>query len=64
LNNVMTHGLRGMRERAAYLGGSVKVAGSQGNGTAIVVTIPKTEANMAEKTEDAEEEAVERSGES
>lgn len=63
LNNVMTHGLRGMRERAAYLGGSVKVTGSQGNGTTITVTIPKTDANMAEKTEEPEEEAVERNGE-
>lgn len=61
LNNVMTHGLRGMRERAAYLGGSVKVSGSQGNGTTIVVTIPKTEANMAEKTEEPAEENNETS---
>lgn len=54
LTNVMTHGLRGMRERAAYLGGSVKVAGAPGSGTTIVATIPKTEANLAVKTEELE----------
>jgi signal transduction histidine kinase len=43
--DVVTHGLRGMRERAGYLGGSVKVGGSQGNGTTIVISIPKTPAN-------------------
>ncbi|HWU96898.1 MAG TPA: PAS domain-containing protein [Oxalicibacterium sp.] len=56
LTNVMTHGLRGMRERAAYLGGSVKVSGAQGSGTTIVVTIPKTDANLAAKTEETTEE--------
>lgn len=56
LTNVMTHGLRGMRERAAYLGGSVKVSGAHGSGTTIAVTIPKTEANLAVKTEEVTEE--------
>ena len=59
---VITHGLRGMRERAGYLGGSVKVgSGVQGKGTTIVITIPKTAANMAEadaaETNDESEKA-------
>jgi PAS domain S-box-containing protein len=57
LTNVMTHGLRGMRERAAYLGGSVKVSGAQGSGTTVVVTIPKTDANLAVKNEEISEES-------
>jgi PAS domain S-box-containing protein len=43
---VVTHGLRGMRERAGYLGGSVKISSASGNGTTIVITIPKTAANL------------------
>lgn len=47
--DVVTHGLRGMRERAGYLGGSVRVGtGALGHGTTIMITIPKTAANMAE----------------
>lgn len=42
---VITHGLRGMRERVAYLGGTVRVNGAEGKGTTIVITIPKTPEN-------------------
>ncbi len=44
--DVVTHGLRGMRERVAYLGGTVRVSGAEGKGTTIVITIPKTPENM------------------
>jgi signal transduction histidine kinase len=37
----ITHGLRGMRERAGYLGGDVKITSAPGHGTSIVVTLPK-----------------------
>lgn len=37
----LTHGLRGMRERAGYLGGEVKIISAPGNGTSIVITLPK-----------------------
>ncbi len=36
-----THGLRGMRERAAYLGGSVSFSSTPGGGTTIRVHVPK-----------------------
>ena len=45
-SGTVTHGLRGMRERAGYLGGSVRIDSAPGRGTLIVITIPKTEANM------------------
>ncbi len=54
--NMETHGLRGMRERAGYLGGFVKVgSAAQGKGTMIVVVIPKTAANTQAETEHAVE---------
>jgi PAS domain S-box-containing protein len=37
-----THGLRGMQERAAYLGGKVKIITGYGKGTTISVTLPKS----------------------
>ena len=37
----LAHGLRGMRERAVYLGGEVKITSSPGNGTGIAITLPK-----------------------
>jgi PAS domain S-box-containing protein len=37
----ITHGLRGMRERASYLGGEVKITSAPGMGTSIVVRFPK-----------------------
>jgi PAS domain S-box-containing protein len=37
-----THGLRGMRERAAYLGGSIAIESKPGAGTRICITLPKT----------------------
>ncbi|MBC7514069.1 MAG: PAS domain-containing protein [Herminiimonas sp.] len=43
-----THGLRGMRERAAYLGGSVGFSSSLGGGTTIRVDVPKPVAAVAE----------------
>jgi PAS domain S-box-containing protein len=57
---VITHGLRGMRERAGYLGGSVKISSAPGQGTHIVITIPKTEANtkVPEEEEPDEQEPL------
>jgi signal transduction histidine kinase len=40
----ITHGLRGVRERAGYLGGDVKITSAPGHGISIVVTLPKTAA--------------------
>jgi len=41
LDNTRTHGLRGMRERASYLGGEVRFrAGIQGKGTVVTILIP------------------------
>jgi PAS domain S-box-containing protein len=37
-----THGLRGMQERAAYLGGKVKIITGNGKGTTISVSLPKS----------------------
>jgi PAS domain S-box-containing protein len=42
---IVTHGMRGMRERAAYLGGDVKITSIAGNGTTVVVTLPKKISN-------------------
>jgi PAS domain S-box-containing protein len=50
-----THGLRGMRERVAYLGGTVRLSGAEGRGTTIVITIPKT----PENTEAADDNVLE-----
>jgi signal transduction histidine kinase len=36
-----SHGIRGMRERAEQLGGSVVVSGEPDNGTTVIVTVPK-----------------------
>jgi len=51
---VMTHGLRGMRERAGYLGGAVRVSSMAGKGTSIHIMIPKRAENM-KAPEDAED---------
>ncbi|GGI20784.1 MAG: PAS domain-containing protein [Oxalicibacterium faecigallinarum] len=51
LKDVMTHGLRGMRERATYLGGSVTVGNAPSGGTLISATIPKIPANMRNDAE-------------
>ena len=40
LHSLTTHGLRGMRERAVYLGGSVEIGDNKGGGTCIVVRLP------------------------
>jgi len=56
---VITHGLRGMRERAGYLGGSVRVSSSAGGGTTIAISIPKTAANMQVEVDDESEEGTE-----
>lgn len=56
-NNMITHGLRGMRERVAYLGGTVRIGGAEGKGTTIVVTIPKTAENTGEAAEAVEGES-------
>lgn len=36
-----THGLRGMRERAGYLGGDVQIVSELGKGTRIIITLPR-----------------------
>lgn len=41
----ITHGLRGMRERAGYLGGDVSITSAPGKGATIVVTLPKAGAH-------------------
>jgi PAS domain S-box-containing protein len=38
----MRHGLRGMRERAGYLGGDVRIVSAAGKGTSVIITLPKT----------------------
>jgi signal transduction histidine kinase len=43
----LTHGLRGMRERAQYLGGDVRINSAPGKGTAITIRLPRTEADKA-----------------
>ena len=53
---LVTHGLRGMRERVAYLGGSVRVNGAEGKGTTIIITIPKTPENTEVSDENMLEE--------
>lgn len=58
-SGVITHGLRGMRERAGYLGGSVRVNSSAGGGTTIAISIPKTVANMQIEVDDESEEGTE-----
>jgi len=58
-SGVITHGLRGMRERAGYLGGSVRVSSSAGGGTTIAISIPKTAANMQVEVDDESEEGTE-----
>ncbi len=61
-SGVITHGLRGMRERAGYLGGSVRVSSSAGSGTTIAISIPKTAENMQIEVEDENEEGNETEG--
>jgi len=41
LRKPTSHGIRGMRERARQHGGDVSVASAPGEGTTLVVTIPK-----------------------
>lgn len=62
-SGVMTHGLRGMRERAGYLGGSVQVTSVVGKGTTIAIAIPKTAVNMQIEVEEEGEENVEENTE-
>ncbi|WP_211461190.1 PAS domain-containing sensor histidine kinase [Collimonas silvisoli] len=38
--NTTTHGLRGLHERATYLGGKVRFSAAPGKGTAVVVELP------------------------
>ncbi len=40
ISNTRSIGLRGMRERAALIGGQVSIRGSPGNGTTVTVQIP------------------------
>jgi len=40
LNKPRSFGLRGIHERVAYLGGTVKIAGSANNGTQIAICVP------------------------
>jgi signal transduction histidine kinase len=41
LHKPASHGIRGMRERARQHGGDVSVVSAPGEGTTLVVTIPK-----------------------
>jgi two-component system sensor histidine kinase UhpB len=43
ISKLTSHGIRGMRERAQGLGGSVSVVGEAGKGTTVTVSIPKPE---------------------
>jgi PAS domain S-box-containing protein len=54
----ITHGLRGMRERAGYLGGDVKITSAPGHGTSIVVTLPKTAAPALTPRNSAQENSA------
>ena len=38
----LTHGLRGLRERAQYLGGSARINSIPGKGTSVVIRLPRT----------------------
>ena len=52
MNQGSKHGLRGMRERAGYLGGRFEIAkGPQGRGARVTVTLPKSKP-VAVKEED------------
>ena len=44
VNKLTSHGIRGMRERAQGLGGTVSVIGESGKGTTVTVSIPKPNA--------------------
>jgi signal transduction histidine kinase len=41
-----SHGIRGMRERAEQLGGSLAVSGEPDDGTTVIVTLPKATGNL------------------
>jgi PAS domain S-box-containing protein len=41
----LTHGLRGMRERAQYLGGTFSIKSTGGAGSTIVIHLPRTQGN-------------------
>jgi two-component system sensor histidine kinase UhpB len=43
-------GIRGMKERAALVGGTIKIDSSEGNGTAVVLTIPVEKLEKSEVT--------------
>jgi signal transduction histidine kinase len=45
-----THGLRGMRERAGYLGGDVQIVSEVGKGTRIIITLPKASGDGSAST--------------
>jgi two-component system, NarL family, sensor histidine kinase UhpB len=47
VDKATSHGIRGMRERARQLGGMVTVTSERGDGTTLVVTIPKADAAAA-----------------
>jgi len=41
LHNPMSHGIRGMRERAQMLGGTLSLTGEAGEGTTVIVSLPR-----------------------
>jgi len=45
VRKLTSHGIRGMRERAQGLGGTVSVIGEPGKGTTVIVSIPKPAPN-------------------
>jgi signal transduction histidine kinase len=52
INNTRSIGLLGMRERAALLGGEVRVTGEAGKGTTVQVRIPLTTRGKSNRHED------------
>ena len=40
LDNATTYGLRGLRERAAFLGGAIAIRAPTGGGTVVAITVP------------------------
>jgi signal transduction histidine kinase len=53
INNTQSIGLLGMRERAALLGGEVRVSGEPGKGTTIRVRIPLSQSNKNNRHENS-----------
>jgi signal transduction histidine kinase len=53
----LTHGLRGMRERAQYLGGTFSVRSAPGQGCTVTIRLPRTQGNRGMGESEPEREA-------